>query len=35
MEFVVVLVQKNVETSCALASKNKDSYVLRRDTGVR
>ena len=23
---------KKVETSCALASKNKDSYLLRRDT---
>jgi len=28
---VVVLVQK-VKASCALASENKDSYLLRRDT---
>ena len=31
LESVVGLVQK-VKTSCALASKNLDSYLLRRDT---
>jgi len=30
LEFVVVLVQKS--RNCALASENKDSYLLRRDT---